>query len=74
MGRFLLSRLFDGEHDFLLESHEGETRLVPGEKFSGIWLRVIDPEQFRGNFEAMNAALKKQAENSPASADVAAAE
>jgi len=74
LGRFLLPRLFDGEHYFLLEPHEGGTRLVHGERFSGVGLWFIDPEQFRGNFEAMNAALKKQAEASPASADLAAVE
>lgn len=72
LGRFLLPRIFDGEHYFLLESYEGGTRLVHGERFSGVGLWFIDPEQFRANFEAMNAALKKRAEDTPGLADVAA--
>lgn len=43
-----------------------------GERFSGVGLWFIDPEQFRANFEAMNAALKKRAEDTPGLADVAA--
>ncbi|MCO5081385.1 MAG: SRPBCC domain-containing protein [Rhizobiaceae bacterium] len=74
LGRFLLPRIFDGEHYFLLESHERGTRLVHGERFSGIGLWFIDPEQFRGNFEAMNAALKKQAESGRTPAEMVAAQ
>lgn len=63
LGRFLLPRIFDGEHYFLLEAREGATRLVHGERFRGIGLWLIAPERFRKNFDAMNRALKMRIEN-----------
>lgn len=62
LGRAFLPRLFDGEHYFLLSPSAGGTRLVQGEIFRGIGLWVIDPERFRADFEALNAALKARAE------------
>lgn len=62
-GRLLLPRLFDGEHYFLLNPSPGGTRLVHGEIFQGVGLLAIDPEQFRADFEALNAALKARAED-----------
>lgn len=62
LGRLWVPRLFDGEHYFLLSETDGGTRLVHGERFSGVLLWFIDVEDFRANFEAMNAALKERAE------------
>jgi hypothetical protein len=62
LGRFLLPRIFDGEHYFLLQKTESGTRLIHGEKFRGIALWFIDVETFRSDFVAMNAALKKRVE------------
>lgn len=58
LGRFLMPRIFDGEHYFVLERNGGATRLVHGENFRGIALWFFDVEQFRPDFEAMNMALK----------------
>lgn len=65
LGRFLLPRIFDGEHYFLLEEHNSGTRLVHGESFRGVLLWFMDVERFRADFEAMNAALKARVERSP---------
>lgn len=62
LGRFLLPRLFDGEHYFLLNPSPAGTRLIQGEIFRGVGLLAIDPERFRADFEALNAALKERAE------------
>lgn len=62
LGRFLLPRLFDGEHYLMLDAVEGGTRLRHGERFIGIAFWFMSPEQFRPDFEAMNAALKARVE------------
>ena len=62
LGRLIAPRIFDGEHYFLLEETATGTRLVPGERFQGILLWAIDTEQFRADYERMNAALKARAE------------
>lgn len=62
LGRLFLPRIFDGEHYFKLEERNGGTRLVHGEKFRGILLWFMGVEQFRADFEALNAALKARAE------------
>lgn len=62
LGRFLLPRIADGEHYFLLEERIGGTRLVHGETFRGVAFWFVDAEQFRADFEAMNAALKARVE------------
>lgn len=62
LGKLGLPRLFDGEHYFLLNPSPEGTRLVQGERFRGLALWIIDPEQFRADFEAMNQALKDRAE------------
>jgi len=64
-GSLGISGLFDGEHFFVLEKNDdGSTRLIHGEKFSGILVKVLS--LFLGNtkegFEQMNAALKKECE------------
>jgi len=66
-GRFLIPGLFTGEHFFRLERmHQGNTRLVHGELFSGL---LVKPMQSflngatREGFIAMNEALKQRAED-----------
>lgn len=65
-GRLVLPGLFDGEHRFeLVEAGADRTRLLHGERFTGvlvplIW-RMVETDTRRG-FEAMNAALKARAE------------
>lgn len=66
LGRLLLPRIFDGEHYFVLEEREDGTRLVHGERFHGLLLWFVDANQFRADFERMNAALKAQAETAAA--------
>ena len=62
LGRLGLPRIFDGEHYFVLEARDGGTHLVHGERFRGVALWFLDVARFRADFEAMNAALKAQAE------------
>lgn len=62
LGRLFVPRLFDGEHYFLLEERDGGTWLTQGEEFRGIGLWLIDVEQFRPDFEALDAALKARVE------------
>ncbi len=62
LGRLLLPRIFDGEHYFLLDEHEGGTRLIHGEHFRGVLLWFMDIRRFRSDFERMNAALKTRVE------------
>lgn len=61
-GRFLLPRLADGEHYFLLEARGGGARLTHGERFHGVAFWFVDAAEFRSDFEAMNTALKARAE------------
>lgn len=61
-GQLWLPRLFDGEHAFRLTPSARGTLLVQSEEFRGIALWLIDVQQFRGDFEAMNLALKQRAE------------
>ena len=68
VGRLFVPRLFDGEHIFVIEPNEQGVRFVQREEFSGILVPLIW-RSFAGStrrgFEAMNAALKARAENSP---------
>lgn len=64
LGRLALPRIFDGEHYFMLQPHEGGTRLVHGERFAGVLLWFIDPRRFQADFEALNHALKRRVEAS----------
>jgi hypothetical protein len=65
LGRLLIPGLFDGEHYFLLDPlAEGRVRFTHGERFSGLLVGLV-----RGTlaatetgFNAMNAALKREAE------------
>jgi hypothetical protein len=64
-GRLLFPGLFDGEHYFLLEEHGDGCLLTHGERFSGILPRLMGRrllDNVRSGFEAMNAALKREAE------------
>lgn len=66
LGHLFVKGLFDGEHFFILEKISGEeTRLIHGENFSGlmvgILMKMIGAKTLAG-FEAMNKALKKEAE------------
>jgi len=66
LGHLFVKGLFDGEHYFQLhELENGQTEFIQGEQFSGIMtgpiLKMIEASTLTG-FEAMNAALKKQAE------------
>jgi hypothetical protein len=66
LGHLLVPGLFDGEHSFVIEPlGSNHVRFVLGEKFSGLWVplfaRSLDKNTRRG-FEAMNQAVKRQAE------------
>lgn len=65
-GKMGLPGLFDGEHFFQLEQgSNGGTRLIHGEKFTGILVPLLFPwlkRPTRNGFLAMNAALKTRAE------------
>lgn len=64
LGRLFVPRIFDGEHSFVLKADgRGGTHFIQRERFRGILLWIIDVDQFRKNFEAMNAALKARAES-----------
>ncbi len=57
--------LFSGEHFFRLEPHDGGTRFHHGETFGGLLLPLLRKgldTDTRGGFEAMNHALKAEAE------------
>ena len=64
-GKLLVKGIFDGEHYFLLEPiSPNQTRLVHGEKFSGLLRRPIMKKigaQTEAFFKAMNEALAQRA-------------
>ncbi|MEL6533856.1 MAG: SRPBCC domain-containing protein [Bacteroidota bacterium] len=66
LGRFILPRLFDGEHYFKLKAlPNGGTRLVHGEIFRGILVNPIMKKIGKATqqgFVAMNDALKQRVE------------
>jgi hypothetical protein len=65
LGHFLIPRLFDGEHYFLLDPTPAGTRLTLGENFSGLFVRMMGAKGFANieqGFDAMNRALKERAE------------
>jgi hypothetical protein len=68
LGHLWMKGLFDGEHFLRLEARgTGQTRVVHGEDFSGIFLRFLLPkvtEAARG-FVYMNQALKRRVEGKP---------
>ncbi len=65
LGRLGVPGVFDGRHRFELEPTATGTRLVHGEKMTGLLVRVLRSSldsQTKPGFEAMNAALKTRAE------------
>lgn len=66
-GKMFFSGIFDGEHYFKFESlSEERTRLIHGEKFSGILVPFLLPrikENTLKGFNQFNAALKDRVEN-----------
>lgn len=71
LGRLGLPGIFDGRHRFELASTaDGGTRLVHGERFRGLLVRVLrrslDTKTIEG-FEAMNEALRARSEAQVAS-------
>lgn len=67
LGKLLFKGLFDGEHYFRIEPIETEkVRFVRGENFSGALVALFYPSMqsdTESGFSAMNAALKRRAEN-----------
>lgn len=67
VGRVIVNGIFDGEHYFeLVPQTDGSTLFLHGEKFSGMLVFAIFPfigESTRKGFEAMNKAMKFQAES-----------
>ncbi|MFQ3665679.1 MAG: SRPBCC domain-containing protein, partial [Sphingomonadaceae bacterium] len=70
-GRLVLPGLFDGEHWLRLQPDGTSTRLVHGERFSGLLVPLLAGtlDRTRAGFEAMNAALKAEAERAWAEKD-----
>lgn len=63
LGHLLIPGLFDGEHYFLLEATaNGGTKFSNNENFRGIVLLAFDMTDFVPSFDAMNRALKAEAE------------
>jgi hypothetical protein len=65
LGHLFVPGIVDGEHYFLLEPiGEHRTRLTQGEKFSGLLVVLLGGmlSSTKEGFEAMNTALKLQAE------------
>lgn len=62
LGKLGIPAIFDGEHYFEIEATETGSRLVNGERFRGLLLLAIDPEEFISSFEAANEAMKMQIE------------
>lgn len=67
LGHLIVPGLFDGRHDFQLESHDGRTRLVHSEEFAGLLVPALWKSvngRTRAGFEAMNSALEARVEDS----------
>lgn len=66
LGSLPLRGLFDGEHYFLLEAlSEQQTRLIHGERFSGLLVGLVEASLDKHTlpaFEQMNRELKQRAE------------
>lgn len=59
--------MFIGQHYFLLSEANGQTKLIQGENFTGLLGNLLFgmiKKDTMASFEAMNLALKKQAESS----------
>jgi hypothetical protein len=65
-GKVLMSGIFDGQHEFILEPVAGgKARFVHREEFSGILVPILWPmleARTKRGFTQMNEALKKRAE------------
>ena len=62
-GRLLFRGLFDGEHKFeLIHNEDGTTTFIQSEKFEGIFVPLLNIENTKKGFEAMNSKLKQRAE------------
>jgi hypothetical protein len=66
LGRFLLPRIFDGEHSFVIQPlNGGRVRLIQQERLRGMLVPLLAGRLNRGTlpaFERMNQALKRRAE------------
>ncbi len=64
-GKLFVKGIFDGEHYFiLLEQGENKTKLIQGEKFSGILVGLFGKmlDNTKAGFELMNKSLKSECE------------
>ena len=62
-GHLLFTGLFDGEHKFeLIDKGNGTTTFKQSEKFKGIFVALLNIENTKKGFEAMNEKLKDMAE------------
>jgi hypothetical protein len=62
LGRLLMPGIFDGEHYFQMAPDGEGTRFVQGEIFKGILVGMLNLDDARASFEALNEALKKRVE------------
>jgi hypothetical protein len=63
LGHLLFKGLFDGEHKFeLIDNGNGTTTFKQSEKFKGIFVGLLNLENTKKGFEAMNEKLKELAE------------
>lgn len=64
LGKLWFSGLFDGLHSFQIQDHgNGTCTLFHEERFSGILTGLLNLENTKKGFEAMNEKLKEKAEN-----------
>ena len=68
LGRVMVPGLLDAEHYFLLQPAGSGTLVTQGEHLHGVALWFFDPDALRSSFDAMNAALKRRAEQPQAKA------
>ena len=61
-GKLGIRGIFDGEHYFLLEEANGQTKFIHGEEFAGILVPLMQKtlEKTEKGFILMNEALKKE--------------
>ncbi len=63
IGHLLFSGLFDGEHKFeLIDNGNGTTTFIQSEKFNGVLVGLLNIENTKNGFEAMNEKLKEWVE------------
>ena len=66
IGKFILPRLFDGEHTFLIKDNgDGSCTFIQYEHFRGILIPLLKgmlDKNTKDGFEQMNTALKKRCE------------